>query len=710
MKLAQQQFVADDASHPSIPGESRLVPNTLEKIASYLQRTRVRCLLLIVFGFVARWPALLGELIWDDKLLVRGNPMIRSPLLVLEAFRHYLFPDSYSGHYRPVQTVSYIFDDLIWNGEAFGLHLSNILWHVVGGLLLYFLLQRLFSSLAEAQRENGSDASGRSKIYSFAAFLVALIWTVHPVHSAAVDYISGRADSLAFVFSAGGWLLFLEAREEGRTVFRNSFYILAAFSALLALASRESGLIWLALFLVYLFAFEKRLATKTKISVLLVCLAIATAYFGLRHLPASRPENITGPNWSLAMRGELMLGALGDYARLMVAPTNLHVERTLLVPVGSLRYLAMGGLLTLALIGYGLRRPGPAQRLRILGAAWFILSYLPTSNLFDLNATVAEHWLYLPSVGFLIFLAGVALDLPARFRSSAAVFSGLLVVTFTALSAHRSSDWVDAETFFRKTFAAGATNSRIGVNLAVIYAERGEHAKAEAILRKVLQVAPGNSLARNNLALALSQQGKTEEAKALFEGASKVRPGEQRAHPTSWDAALHLAKVLSEEKDTAAALSVLEQARRDYPDTWQLVNLEAALVRESGGVEAALPLVQGFVNRHWWHAGASFALGQLSAERGEKQKAEATFRRAAWLDFHETAALNSLAAMQADAGRFDAALKTQRRAIRRQPDKPQQHLFLARILARMGHSEESLQAFAEVGRLRGLAQQQSAEK
>jgi hypothetical protein len=35
---------------------------------------------------------------------------------------------------------------------------------------------------------------------------------VHPVHSAAIDYISGRADSLAFAFSAGAWLLVLRAR------------------------------------------------------------------------------------------------------------------------------------------------------------------------------------------------------------------------------------------------------------------------------------------------------------------------------------------------------------------------------------------------------------------------------------------------------------------------------------------------------------------
>ena len=42
-----------------------------------------------------------------------------------------------------------------------------------------------------------------------AALIISAIWMVHPVHSAAIDYISGRADSLAFLFAAAAWLLVL---------------------------------------------------------------------------------------------------------------------------------------------------------------------------------------------------------------------------------------------------------------------------------------------------------------------------------------------------------------------------------------------------------------------------------------------------------------------------------------------------------------------
>ena len=186
---------------------------------------------------------------------------------------------------------------------------------------------------------------------------------------------------------------------------------------------------------------------------------------------------------------------------------------------------------------------GAGQRVRIFGASWFVLTYLPVSNLFELNATIAEHWLYLPSVGVCIFLGGFLFELPYRYRQFAITFGWVAVAALSARSVVRSSDWVDPETFFRRTFAAGGTSSRIGVNLAVVYAVQGEHAKAEAVLRKVLEVNPDYPLARNNLGIALSCQGKTKEAEAMFEGARNSEAPEKGGYPRTWDAARNLARL-----------------------------------------------------------------------------------------------------------------------------------------------------------------------
>jgi len=686
------------------------------KLAPYAERQWVRCLSLLVLGAGVHLPALPGQLIWDDFDLTRDNPMIRSPLLVLEAFRHYLFPDSYSGHYRPVQTISYAFDYLVWNTNTYGYHLSSIFWHVASGITLYFLLQEFFRTLGKRclrTREDGVLA-GRRQFLSNAAFLLALLWVVHPVHSAAVDYISGRADSLAFFFASASWLLYLGARAISRPLLRRPAYGLAVLTALCALGSRESACLWMLVFLIYHLGFDDKLALRAKLAVLAVCVTLVAAYAGLRQLPEYRPDARIPSSISTATRAVLMLRALGDYGQLMVFPSNLHLERSVFDPVllqsregwrgaVAVEYLSIGGVALLGAFLWGACRKGTGQKARVFGATWFLLAYLPTSNLFDLNATVAEHWLYLPSVGFLIFLAGVLFDLPKRCLRPAFTLACLALVGLGVRCAIRSSDWVDPETFLRRTLAAGGSSTRVAVNLAAIYGERGEYAKAEEILRKVLQISPDHPIARNNLASALSHQGKGKEAEAMFDAASKSAPADRGDFQRTWEAARNVARLRHKEGNDVAALAVLEKARADYPGTWGLICFEAELLRENKGPAAALPIVQDFAREHWWHASASISLGLLFLEIGDVAKAETAFRNASWLDVHDAQALNLMALVSVRQNKLEEACKTQRRAVARQPDQPRQYLLLSDILTKMGRTEEARETLAEASRLKSIA-------
>jgi Flp pilus assembly protein TadD len=534
------------------------------------------------------------------------------------------------------------------------------------------------------------------------------------VHSAAVDYVSGRADSLAFFFACASWLLYLRAQEQTPPWTRRSLLTLAALGALLSLCSRESGALWMLMFLLYLFAFQKEPLLRTKLYVLAVCLGVTVLYAGLRQLPEHRSEKPTPAAWTPGMRGLLMVRALGDYGRLLIFPSHLHVERSVWEPglersqaswrsALALHGVSLGGVLVLGGLLFGAFKKGGGQRLRLFGASWFFLTYLPISNLFDLNATVAEHWLYLPSVGVCIFLAGILFELPARWFRPAIAFACVAVAGFSVRSAFRSSDWKDPETFFRRTFAAGGASSRIGVNLAVIYAVRGEQAKAEAVLRKVLQVCPEYPLARNNLALALSAQGKSKEAETMFETANKSVGAEKGGYPTTSDVARHLARLRHEEKDDAAALGILDQAIRDYPSNWELVRLQAEILREQKGSPDALPVVQNFVRGHWWHAGASITLGGLFLEVEDLTRAADAFQKASRLDVYDAQALNLLAMISVRKNEFEDAWRIQRRAIARQPDEPRQYLILSDILEKMGRPDEAKAALAQAKLLQALA-------
>src|SRR5437016_10703327 len=265
-----------------IPTNGPSGPGFRARLMAYCGKQWPRYFFLGSIGFIVRLPAIQGQLIWDDICLTRDNPFIKSPLLALEAFRHYLFLDSLSGHYRPTQNLSYMFDYFFWNSDPAGFHLSNILLHVAAGLLLYRLLSHLFGNGAGLWN---SDEPGSARAGALDAYIISGIWMVHPVHSAAIDYISGRADRLAFVFSAGAWLLVVRARIAKARWLKGITYLLAALSGVLALCSREIACIWILIFLVHTVAFARDIGKKVKITTIVCCALVLGTYAELRRLP-----------------------------------------------------------------------------------------------------------------------------------------------------------------------------------------------------------------------------------------------------------------------------------------------------------------------------------------------------------------------------------------------------------------------------------------
>jgi tetratricopeptide (TPR) repeat protein len=691
------------------------------RVSAFLCQEWLRVLFLAIIAAAVHAPALQGDRIWDDNYLVHDNPFIKSPLLILETFRHYLFLDSFSAHYRPIQNLSYAVDYFFWNTNTYGYHLTNTLLHAGSGILLYFLLRQLFASLFFRQVSLPARARLQQRLpwISTVAFGIAAVWAVHPVHSAAVDYISGRADSLVFIFSSAGWLLFLRAQRATHPVVYTMFYLLAAISGLLALLSRETACVWIALFLTYVLLGEKQVLVRTRISLVTVISLLLAVYIGFRHLPEQRPAVSHDLRYSAPVRAVLMARALGDYGRLMIFPAHLHMERTVEFDHGGLagnadwrkavvtEYLSILGLLFFAVLIFGCLKKGRAQNVRIVGASWFIVGYLPISNIVQLNATAAEHWLYLPSVGLLIFIAGCGFELPKRYRNAVAGCAAIAILSFSVRSFVRSSDWASEEIFYKRTFESGSRSARLALNLAQIYSNRGAYADAERILRLVVGQNPQYPVAQNNLAAVLLHQGKIKDAEKLFAEVEKNAAESRKEFPRTWVAALNLAQLRHNAQDNQSALAILDKARRDYPRVWDLIGLEAEVLRKTNHLDDALPLVEAFVHQNWWHYGAAFALGQLYAQKGDTIRAEAALRHASRLDVHDAKALNLLATIRFGQNQFEDACRIQRRAISRQPDEPRQYILLSNILEKMGRDDEAHAAFAHVSRLRVLVQSEA---
>ncbi len=563
---------------------------------------------LLVFlsaAFLAYAPALNGPLMWDDHYLVGANPFFRSPVFIGEVFRHWLYLDSTSHYYRPVQNLSYLLDYWLWGGAAFGYHFTNIVLHGLCGAALFALLRRLLGQLDSAAPNAHAASLG-----------IALLWTVHPAHNAAVAYIAGRADSLAMLGAICAWL-FADRAGGGRRIV---FGVLAALCGVLALCAKELAIFWFVLF-----ALHRVLIVRRPIAIVPALLVVG-AYHALRSLPEARAA-IESAALPLDERGLLMLRALGDYAGLLVWPARLMMDRSISSSVAHesyalwldnlhFEYLSLIGLAALALVLWKCRGSDSGARWRIAGAVWFALGFLPVSNLFPLNAPVAEHWIYHASIGAFIFAAGCLR--PWVWALVAAVAG----VAFTVRTAVRAADWAEPERFFLKNIASGGGTPRIHSLLAQVYLERGDTARHEKLLRDLLTRFPNHPGARASLAASLARQGRKDEADAL----SSNEPADTPRRP-------------------AAA--------------WETARAEAQRLLASGDTTAARAAVETFAAAHWWHLDAWLALAELRLRTGDRDAAIAALRAAARLDVHDPRAAQRLAALRLARGSTSAPIAPQ---------------------------------------------------
>lgn len=680
-----------------------LVSHWQPHILPLLLKPWLQIAVLLVSAFAVHLPSLQGQLIWDDYYLVGESPFFRSPIFGIEVFRQYLVLDSFSSHYRPVQNLSYMLDYVVWNGDLYGYHLSNVLWHAGAGVLLFLLLRRVLTAWA------GTDQIRRR--VEVGAFLLALVWVLHPAHSAAVDYISGRADSLAFVFSCGAWLMYLRSRDCRHLLLRAIGYIGAALLMLLGLCSREIALAWVVLFVAHLLL-TGSLRARHRAFVIIVCILVVAAYAGLRQLPPRRGTQPAEESWSAVARTGLMLRALGDYARITVLPTNLHMERNVSTPRMwgprwrdqiAFNWLSALGIFTAAVLLLGSFKRGPGQRLRAFGAFWFLCGFLPVSNIVELNATVAEHWLYLPLVGLLLVFLGWGIEMPARALRIATVCVLAAAAALGVRSTIRSTDWLDPQVFYERTIKSGGWSARVALNLALIYGHHGRLDDARRLLEASLRTWPDYPLARSHLAVVLARQGATAEADRVSAQAAVAARDQKAVYPRTWTASIQRARRAVEEEQNEEALRLLAEARQAEPHAWPLAKMQSEILRRTRGPEAALPIIQEFAAKNWWQYSAHLALGKLKAQQGDSAAALAALAHASRLDIRETEALNLMARIQLADKNFVEAFATQRRAVSRQPNQPSQHILFSEVLMQMGRTEQAQKARARAQSLQDEA-------
>jgi tetratricopeptide (TPR) repeat protein len=610
-----------------------LILATLKKLSRALS-----VILIIAATLLVYWPALRNGFVWDDTALVLRDPLIRSWRLIPEGFRHFLFLDATAANfYRPIQRLSFVADyqfyGFAWPG---GWHLTSVLIHAGAAVGLFYVAEKLLA-LALATRL-GETAR---RIWALG---VAVLWAIHPLHTSAVTYIAGRADPLAALFGFTALALGLMSLDGPKRMWLWRSGAAAGFA--LAILSKESGgtflLIWL-LVLLWRRPNWRDLASWAALLALVV-----GGYCALRFTAHQTPPPPPPPT-PVAIRPILAARAFAEYSALLVAPVSLRMERDVstkpresyeatLQNARLREYQTLGGVLLLLGFAAWVRfswRHAPVAAF-CLGA--FALAYLPISNAFSLNATIAEHWLYVPSAFLFLAIALTSLvsgeakaghptraSAPLRYFLTALAFAwigALGVRTFL-----RQGDWHDQRTFVERTIASGGNSARMLMNLANVESQEAHPERAVALYQEALRRTPEQPIIWLGYANTLMTKRDIPGAREALAHAevSPFLQAECAQLRTELDFFEH-GTDRREGMRTAAQLA---------PANWNIRKRYIETLAHSGDIAGARHELLGFLERESFRASSWNLLGQLLSEEHDFPRARVAFQEALARDVHD---------------------------------------------------------------------------
>jgi tetratricopeptide (TPR) repeat protein len=577
-------------------------------------------LFLAAVVFAIYSPGLRDGFVWDDTALILRDPLIRSWRLVPEGFQHFLFTDATaSDFYRPIQRLAYTLDYAAFAFRPAGYHLTSVLFHLVATVALLLLVDELLRVFGIAEQKRRSIA-----------FLATLAWAVHPVHTAAVVYVSGLADPLAATF---GFLGLYSGIRSFRTNGANRWILLFAAGALFLLSalSKETGIVFLLLWCAILLL-KKR--WKEFLPATVVAVFVVVIYLSLR-LPAEHfPAPTLRPPAPLLVRPILAARAFAEYAGLILLPINLHMDRDVEThPEGAASanvaaWRELQTLLGILLAGgavYWLarsRKQDPAIFACLVLAA---ITYLPISGIFLLNANVAEHWVYLPTA--FLFLA-VALAI-SQFPISKPLLGSALTVWLLFLGGRtwiRTLDWKDQRTFLERTLASGGDSARMLINLAGLELNEGQLDSSKRHLALALRKEPDQPLAILNLAAVAIRQDDFATARDLLNRTTKVPLTEPRAY--------ELLAVLHHKKTGGIDPKRFRLAARTGPPNWSIEKRYVEALDQSGATPAAILELKSCLTTQWYRAESWQLLSELQTKEGHATEAAAARAQAIAYDVH----------------------------------------------------------------------------
>jgi tetratricopeptide (TPR) repeat protein len=569
-------------------------------------------LLIVVLGFAVYANSVNGQFIWDDYHLVKENAYITKWSNLEKVFTKGIREGAgrKGNTYRPMQMITYMIDYSLYELKVQGYHLTNIIIHVLAALCIYWLINIIF-------RDN------------LISLFTAALFVVHPVHTEAVAYISGRADPMAFLFMLLSLIFYIKNLNSGSI----TSFIIMSLSYISAILSKESSIILPLMIVLYHYTFKK----KIKIVSFSAVLAITFIYGLLRatFLKSLLFVDTLHPT-TLSERAPGFFIALINYLRLLFLPFPLHMEySSKLFNIGDPRAL-LGIVILFSLLTWGFLKRN-SDKLVFFSIAWFFITLMPVSNLYPVNAYMYEHWLYVPSIGFFLMISA---GLTSLYRKNGLKISVSLVMAFllsyySYLTIKQNSYWQESVTFFKRTLKYSPYSARIYNDLGFTYQRMDKMEDAVASYKKAIEVDAGYPRAYFNLGAIYFSKGNYSGAAPLYKKLAEIAP--------NFDVYYRLSSAYLNIGEKTEAFNAIKKAVELMPDNIDAYVKLGDVYASLGEKEKAISIYKKAMSINPNHIGPHINLGNIYVDTGRIGEGIAAYLKVIELDPKQAMAHNNLA-------------------------------------------------------------------
>lgn len=416
----------------------------------------LKALFLVSLAFCFYFNTLFNQYALDDDMVIglnhfvqegfKGIPKIAEKDIDFFNQMHTNYSVS-GGRYRPFSVILFAIEHQFFGDNPFVGHLANVLFFTSGVFCLFYFLEKcLFRSVPY-----GGEI----------AFIAALLFVIHPIHTEVVANIKSSDELLSLMFILLT-LIFVYKHSQTKKL---KYIFLASIFLFLALFSKEYGVIMAFMIPLFLVVASKKSvlnAIKNSITyfgVIVLYFIIRINAVGLSHSkiaitdPSINPYIYATPTEKIATE----IFVLGKYLLLLWFPYPLSSDYSYhqIAYHSFAQYSVWFTLVVYFVLFLWLIVLLTKKSKLSFAIMFFLLSILLVSNfLVETGTTMAERFIFHASLGFTIVLStgiikGIYL-IPIQLRQiTLMIFLILLSITCFIETVIRNAQWKNNFTLFR---------------------------------------------------------------------------------------------------------------------------------------------------------------------------------------------------------------------------------------------------------------------